>query len=744
MFFSPLDRIDLNDDVKSRIAKKNPYEKWLKDALIESPVKPFHGEVKNFAEKYVADEGVKTLAISKVGDGDYYSPVTDEVDNKNLITMQSAFGWGTEDVEIQITAMASNAVEATYCMGDDAPLAALSNSPHVLYDYFKQRFAQVTNPPIDPLREGAVMSLNMFLGPRGNPHSDGQSDKRVKIETPVLNFDEVEAMKSMDGVKIAKVSTLYPIKAALTQGGLKGALDRLCNSAIQAVADGATVIDLSDADLMSMNEGSKRGSTTFIPPLLAVAAVHHNLISNGLRPSVSIIVTTGQAWSTHHIATLVGFGASGVVPYAAYDAVINWHSQKRVQNGMERGDIAKMSASKALSNYRKALDKGILKILSKIGISLLTSYHGAQIFEALGLSDDVVTSVFKGTPSRLGGMTLDDIAAEGAEFHRKTFGDEVFAGMLQKIEGAAASPEEGIKKKLFNYGFLNYFKSGEYHHNNQPLIKTLHAAIRDHDRDLYQLYEQDVQNRPVTTLRDTLAFNSPRDPIPLEEVESAEMIMTRFCTGGMSLGALSREAHETLAIAVNRIGGKSNSGEGGEDFIRSKPLADVDAEGRSATLPHLKGLKQGDIARSKIKQIASGRFGVTPQYLMSGDQLEIKIAQGAKPGEGGQLPGAKIDSYIAGLRNSKPGVTLISPPPHHDIYSIEDLAQLIYDLHQVNEKAGVSVKLVSEVGIGTVASGVAKAGADIIQVKTFSVNPAHLLHAHSISFLSCVRTDFRS
>lgn len=707
-------KIGLNDEVKNKVAKKMPYQKWMKDSLIEFEAKPFKGEVKNFAEAFVADPGARTLAISKAGDGDYYSPVTDEVDNENLIQMQSAFGWGIEDVEIQISAMAGNGVEATYCMGDDAPLAALSSMPHVIYDYFKQRFAQVTNPPIDPLREGAVMSLNMFLGPRGDPLAEGQSSKRVKISSPVMNFDEVEALKAVPGVTVTKLSTLYPLKEALTQGGLQGALDRLSAAAVDAVKSGATILDLSDADLMAANEGAARGSTLFIPPLLAVANVHHTLIAAGLRPSVSLVVSTGQAWSTHHIATLVGYGASAVVPYAAYNAVINWHSQKRVQNTMERGDVPKISATKALANYRKALDKGILKILSKIGISLLTSYHGAQIFEALGISDDVISTVFKGTPSRLGGLTMDDIAAEGAEFHRKTFGDEVFVDMIEKVEGKA---EDGIKKKLFNYGFLNYFKSGEYHHNNQPLIKQLHNALRNHDRDLYQLYEQDVQNRPVTTLRDTLQFNTDvRESIPLEEVEPIENIMQRFCTGGMSLGALSREAHETLAIALNRIGGKSNSGEGGEDFIRTKILNDVDSEGVSPTLPHLKGLQNGDIARSKIKQVASGRFGVTAQYLMSGDQLEIKVAQGAKPGEGGQLPGAKIDEYIAGLRKSKPGVTLISPPPHHDIYSIEDLAQLIYDLHQVNEKAGVSVKLVSEVGIGTVASGVAKAGADIIQI----------------------------
>merc|ERR1711871_1523737 len=707
-------KIGLNDEVKNKVAKKNPHQKWLKDSLVDADMKPFTGEVKNFAESFVADPGARTLAISKAGDGDYYSPVTDEVDNENLIQMQSAFGWGIEDVDVQISAMAGTGVEATYCMGDDAPLAALSSMPHVMYDYFKQRFAQVTNPPIDPLREGAVMSLNMFLGPRGDPLSEGQSSKRVKISSPVMNSDEIDTLKSTPGVTITEISTLYPLKEALTQGGLQGALDRLSAAAIDAVKNGATILDLTDAGLMAANEGDARGSTVFIPPLLAVASVHHNLIAAGLRPSVSLVVTTGQAWSTHHIATLVGYGASAVVPYAAYNAVINWHSQKRVQNSMERGDVPKISATKALANYRKALDKGLLKILSKMGISLLTSYHGAQIFEALGISDEVISTVFKGTPSRLGGLTMDDIAAEGAEFHRKTFGDDIFADMIEKVEG---KPEDGIKKKLFNYGFLNYFKSGEYHHNNQPLIKQLHNAIRDHDRDLYNLYEQDVQNRPVTTLRDTLAFNTDvRKPIPLEEVESVEEIMKRFCTGGMSLGALSREAHETLAIALNRIGGKCNSGEGGEDFIRTKTLNDVDSNGISPTLPHLKGLQNGDVARSKIKQIASGRFGVTAQYLMSGDQLEIKVAQGAKPGEGGQLPGAKIDSYIASLRKSKPGVTLISPPPHHDIYSIEDLAQLIYDLHEVNEKAGVSVKLVSEVGIGTVASGVAKAGADIIQI----------------------------
>jgi len=578
----------------------------------------------------------------------------------------------------------------------------------------------VTNPPIDPLREGAVMSLSMFLGPRGDPLSTtGQADKRVKIESPVLNMEELHALGGQPGVKVVTVSTLYDVKDSVTVGGMEGQLKKLCDDAVAAVKAGATILNLSDM-LPTGGASATAGyrGKTYIPPLLAVGAVHHRLIEAGVRTKASIIVTTGQAWSTHHFACLVGYGASAVVPYAAYDAVVNWHSLKRNQLAMERGDLPKLSAAKAMANYRKAIDKGLLKILSKMGISLLSSYHGAQIFEALGLADDVIGTAFKGTPCRVNGMTFDDIAAENTDFARRAFGNEQFDGIATKIESAEGDDaEEGSKKKLFNYGFLNFFKSGEYHHNNQPLIKTLHSAIRTHDLDLYNLYEQSVRSRPPTTLRDALEFApSKRQAIPLDQVESAESIMKRFCSGGMSLGALSREAHETLAIAMNRIGGKSNSGEGGEDPDRFTPLSDVDADGMSAKFPHLKGLKNGDLATSRIKQIASGRFGVTPEYLMAAEQLEIKIAQGAKPGEGGQLPGPKIDAYIARLRASKPGVTLISPPPHHDIYSIEDLAQLIYDLHQINPDAGVSVKLVSEVGIGTVASGVTKAGADIIQI----------------------------
>lgn len=702
-------KLYLNDQLKKEVASSKPYGEWVEKVIFNIPRKPFTKEIETFVQTYGG--------INVDGTG----PITDDVDNKELITMQSFFGWGTEDVEIQLTAMAKTGVEATYSMGDDAPLAALSVMPHSLFDYFKQRFAQVTNPAIDPLREGAVMSLSMFLGARGDPtNKNGPTagEVRVKIESPVMNKEELQDVAATDGITMNSISTLYPLKDALSVGGLQNQIDKICAEAIELVKSGSNVINLSDES----SNGVVDKSMTYIPPLLAVGSIHHALINNGLRTNTSIVITTGQAWSTHHFACLVGFGASAVIPYGAYNAVINWHSVKRNQLAMERGDFAKISAEQAIQNFRKGVDKGLLKILSKMGISLLTSYHGAQIFECLGLADEVLEKSFRGTPCRVPGLTYDEIAAETADFSRRTFGDNYFKNMLEVVEGKndEGSVETLKPSKLFNYGFLNYFKSGDYHHNNQPLVKTLHSAIRTNDLDLYNLYEQSIRSRPPTTFRDTLQFSDPvkegREPIPLDQVESAENIMKRFVTGGMSLGALSREAHETLAIAMNRIGGKSNSGEGGEDFQRSTPIDDVDTEGKSLKFPHLKGLEKGDLPKSKIKQVASGRFGVTPQYLMSGDQLEIKVAQGAKPGEGGQLPGAKIDEYIASLRASKPGVTLISPPPHHDIYSIEDLAQLIYDLHQINPKAGVSVKLVSEVGIGTVASGVAKAGADIIQV----------------------------
>lgn len=635
-------------------------------------------------------------------------------DDATTTFAQATFGWGLEDIGMQIADMAGSAKETTYSMGDDAPTAVLSEKPQPLYNYFKQRFAQVTNPPIDPLREGIVMSLGMTLGKKESIYKVSEKGARlIHLESPVLNGPEMELIKSFEtngGFKQATISTRFNLVDG--PDAIKAALEKVCDDAVEQVKNGAEVLILSDlaANLGLLEE------TTYIPPLLAVGAVHHTLIEKGLRMDTGIIVETGGAWSTHHIACLVGYGANAVHPYLALESVRQWHGQEKVQKMMESGKLKKTTLEKAQANYRVAVEDGLNKILSKMGISLLTSYAGAQIFEAIGLGPEVIDTSFKGTTSRIGGLSLSEIAMET---------------VMMRPEVASA------KMKLINYGYYKPVPAlGEYHVNSSDLAKLLHNAIgldktvsAASNRDElendgvkpasvanYEIFKKSLETAPLANVRDLLDFESDRASISIDEVEPLSEIMARFCTGAMSLGALSREAHETLAIAVNRIGGKSNSGEGGEDVIRGKVLEDVDENGRSPSFPHLAGLKNGDSANSFIHQVASGRFGVTPEFLVTAKQLEIKMAQGAKPGEGGQLPGPKVSEYIATLRASKPGVTLISPPPHHDIYSIEDLAQLIHDLHAVNEKAGVSVKLVSSIGIGTVACGVAKADADVIQI----------------------------
>ncbi len=649
-----------NWEIKQRVAREKPYGEWLRAHRHEiNRLKP--------------------------------SVITPQIDKQELLRLSIAFGYTTEDVEMVIQPMASEGKEATFCMGDDIPLAVLSERPHLLYDYFKQRFAQVTNPAIDPLRESLVMSLTMQLGERGNLLEAKPEDaKRVKLDSPVLNEDEFAALKA-SGFETEQLSTLFAIASGPT--GLEAAVRQTCVRAADAVRAGKKVLILSDR----IPSKSLSAETTYIPPLLAVGAVHHHLIRQGLRMKATIVVDTAQCWSTHHFACLIGYGASAVVPYLALETVRQWWSDPKTQQFMQRGKIPAITSEKALENYRKAIEAGILKILSKMGISLLSSYQGAQIFEAIGIGRDLLDLGFYGTTSRVGGLSTSELAMEVLSFHQRAF------------------PELTIKK-LENFGFIQYRPGGEYHMNSPELAKALHKAVADRKHDHYEVYQQYLQGRPVTALRDLLDFKSDRSAVPLEEVEPVTEIVKRFATGGMSLGALSPEAHETLAIAMNRIGGKSNSGEGGEDPVRYKVLQDVDAEGHSELMPHLNGLRNGDTASSAIKQVASGRFGVTPEYLINSKQIEIKIAQGAKPGEGGQLPGKKVSPYIARLRRSKPGVTLISPPPHHDIYSIEDLAQLIFDLHQINPKAQVSVKLVAEIGIGTVAAGVAKANADVIQI----------------------------
>ena len=648
-----------NWEVKERIAKAHPYGEWLKEHRQPLSAQPFEASCR------------------------WESP--------SLLNQQTAFGYTEEDVLMIVNDMAENGKEPTFCMGDDIPLAVLSEKAHPIYDYFKQRFAQVTNPAIDPLREKLVMSLDVSLGRKGNllevkPEFAGM----LKLNSPVLNEAELEIIKA-SSLGSEFISTLYPVNDGV--GGLKLAINKLCAAALAAVNTGKQILVLSD-----WQSGGLTDDITYVPPLVAVGAVHHYLTAQGLRARTSIVVDTAQCWSTHHFACLIGFGASAVCPYLAWESVRSWWCGSKAQAAIGRGELD-LTIDKAQANYRKAIEDGLLKILSKMGISLLTSYQGAQIFEAIGIGREVLEIAFKGTTSRIGGLTMADVAQETMTFHHKAFPTEL--------------------KKLENLGFFNYRPSGEYHMNSPQLAKALHKAVDAYPNqtgyDHYEVYKKHLQERPVTALRDLLDFKSDRNSIPLESVEPVTEIVKRFCTGGMSLGALSREAHEVLAVAMNRIGAKSNSGEGGEDPVRYKTIDDA-VDGKSAILPHLNGLRNGDTAKSSIVQIASGRFGVTPQFLMNGKQIEIKLAQGAKPGEGGQLPGPKVSQYIAMLRRSKPGVMLISPPPHHDIYSIEDLEQLIHDLHQINPKAAVSVKLVAEIGIGTIAAGVAKANADIIQI----------------------------
>ncbi len=649
-------RILRNWDVKKEAARRNPYQNWLtqnRKALLPQA----------WEEK------------TKLG-------------SFELLQQQTTFGFSSEDFDLIIDAMAGGAKEPTFCMGDDIPLAILSGKPHLLYDYFKQRFAQVTNPPIDPLREKLVMSLEMHLGKRGSPLLPKSSAASViHLQTPVLNEAELHQLVHQ-GLSAKTLSTLLPICDG--PSGLAQKVNSLCLEAEDAVRNGMQILVLSDRGVNASN--------SYIPPLLAVGAVHHHLLKQGLRLNASIVVDTAQCWSTHHMACLIGYGASAVCPWLTWETTRHWWKHPRTQKLIETGKLTNLNICEAQANLRKALEDGVRKILSKIGISLLASYHGAQIFEAIGIGADLIDLAFKGTTSRVAGLSLQELASETITFHTKAF-------------------PELDRNKLEFMGFVQYRSGGEFHLNTPEMSKALHKAVKaGPGYNHFSTYQTLLENRPSTSLRDLLNLRKAIKPIPLDQVESVENICKRFCTGGMSLGALSREAHEVLAVAMNRIGGKSNSGEGGEDPARFKILDDVNADSRSATLPTIKGLRNGDTACSAIKQIASGRFGVTPEYLRSGKQLEIKVAQGAKPGEGGQLPGPKVDRYIAKLRNSKPGVALISPPPHHDIYSIEDLAQLIHDLHQVHPTAKVSVKLVAEIGIGTIAAGVAKANADVIQI----------------------------
>jgi glutamate synthase (NADPH/NADH) large chain/glutamate synthase (ferredoxin) len=554
-------------------------------------------------------------------------------------------------------------------MGDDVALSVLSEQPRVLYTYFKQLFAQVTNPPIDSIRERLVMSLGVPLGWYRNILKETPEHARVLwLDSPFFFDHELEALRGIGGEFATRTLDLtWP--AGEGAAGLEGVLRRLCREAEAAADDGVRILILSDR---AVDDGR-----VAVPALLATGAVHHQLVRVAKRMRLSIVVDTGEARDVHQLACLFGFGAQAVCPYLSAETV------RELFQKDTKGDFAGMSLEQALRKYRGALEKGVLKIMSKMGISCLASYQGAQIFEAVGLSKEVVDFAFAGTPSQIEGIGFDEIAQESLARHRAGFSEPV--------------PQE---LKLGDPGYIRYRRDGERHGLPNPMIKNFHTFVRENDPANYQKYLEDIRAVRPISLHDLFEFNPDKlgHPIPLDEVEPVESIRMRFTTAAMSLGALGPEAHETLAAAMNEIGGKSNSGEGGEDPARFKRLPD------------------GTWLNSKIKQVASGRFGVTAEYLASAEEIEIKMAQGAKPGEGGQLPGHKVNALIARLRRTQPGVQLISPPPHHDIYSIEDLAQLIHDLKEVNPRARICVKLVAETGVGTVAAGVAKANADIILI----------------------------
>ena len=636
-------RIVGDDELKHEIATQHPYRRWLRENMVR------------------LDELPDPLSI--------YPP-----DHETVLSRQEMFGYTKEDLSIIMGPMARGAGEALGSMGSDIPLAVLSDRPQLLYSYFKQLFAQVTNPPVDAFREELIMSTDTTIGPEANMlEPTPECARQIKMKSPILNNKDLERLRRLDGsgsrwgsrgFKSITLRMLY--KVAGGGAALQQATDELCRFASDSIKSGYDIIVLSDRRADEEHAP--------IPALLAVSAIHHHLIREGTRTQVGLILETGEPREVHHFALLLGYGAAAINPYLAFDTL-----QDLVRQGMITG----VTADQAIENFRKAVSKGIVKVISKMGISMIQSYCGAQIFEAIGLDREVVDQYFTGTPSRLGGINLEVIAREASMRHQRAFPG--------RPEGTHSLDEGGLYKWRSN---------GEYHLFNPETIHKLQHACRRNDYGLFKEYSShiDNQSRHLCTLRGLMDLKPNRPPVPIEEVEPVEAIVSRFKTGAMSYGSISKEAHETLAIAMNRIGGKSNTGEGGEDPARYLPDP------------------SGDSRNSAIKQVASARFGVTSNYLVNARELQIKMAQGAKPGEGGQLPGHKVDDEIARVRHSIPGVGLISPPPHHDIYSIEDLAQLIYDLKNANPKARISVKLVAEVGVGTVAAGVSKAHADVVLI----------------------------
>ena len=636
-------RLIPDEELKATLAKSHPYKEWLDNTQIQvEELPPAAGEP----------------ALS----------------NLTLLDRQQAFGYTQEDLKILMAPMGTTGEEAVGSMGNDTPISALSNKPKLLFTYFKQNFAQVTNPPIDPIREEIVMSLVSIIGPRPNLFDlEGISTtKRLEVRQPILANGDLEKIREMSGEHFRSLTLDATWPAEAGAAGMPAALKGLCARAETAVRDGINIIILSDRAA-----GTDRIQ---IPSLLACAAVHHHLIREGLRTSVGLVVESGEPREVHHFACLAGYGAEAINPYLAFETLV----------AMKDELPQKLDGKEVVKRYIKSIDKGLLKVMSKMGISTYQSYCGAQIFDAVGLKSDFVSEYFTGTATRIEGVAVDEIAEETVRRHRDAFGDAPVYRSALDVGGDYA-----LRLR------------GEDHVWTSQTVTALQHAVRGNSLDQYRAFAKIVneQTERLLTIRGLFRVRSAeedgRTPVPIEEVEPAKDIVKRFSTGAMSYGSISREAHTTLAIAMNRIGGKSNTGEGGEESDRYKPLPN------------------GDSMRSAIKQVASGRFGVTAEYLVNSDVMQIKMAQGAKPGEGGQLPGHKVDKTIAKVRHSTPGVGLISPPPHHDIYSIEDLAQLIFDLKNVNPTGDVSVKLVSEVGVGTVAAGVSKARADHVTIAGF-------------------------
>lgn len=631
--------------------------------------------------KIISDEDLKKEICSQKPYGDWLNKykirleelpepriMFTHLEHEQVFKYQKAFGYSTEDLDTIIAPMAVDGKEPIGSMGTDVPLAILSDQPQHLSSYFKQLFAQVTNPPIDPIRERLVMSLSTFAGNNGNLLvEDPLTCHSVALKHPVLTNYELEKIRSIDtGLFQSKTIQCY-FRADGKHGSLKKGLERICEYAVHAVEDGFKVLILQDRAIDSNHAP--------IPSLLSTSAIHHHLIRKGMRGQVGIIVEAGDVWEVHHFACLIGFGATAVNPYLALSSIRDLKETGKLQTTLQEDELKK--------NYIKAVNDGLLKVFSKMGISTLQSYQGAQIFEILGLNKEVVNKYFTGATSRIEGMGLDEIAREVLSKHYFAF-----------------SKKDIPADRLPAGGIYQWKRKGEFHLFNPQTIHLLQHATKLNDYPTFKKYSKLVndQSEKACTLRSLFQFKKTRPSISIDEVEAVESIYKRFATGAMSFGSISWEAHTTLAIAMNRLGGKSNTGEGGEDEKRYKPRPN------------------GDSMRSAIKQVASARFGVTSLYLTEADELQIKMAQGAKPGEGGQLPGHKVDEWIGKVRHATPGVGLISPPPHHDIYSIEDLAQLIYDLKNANRKARISVKLVSKAGVGTIAAGVTKAKADVVLI----------------------------